>query len=318
MRILVTGGAGFAAAYAVRSLRERFRGVSVLAATRDGESIDGFDETIRFDLADSTAALTVIEAAQPTLVLHLAGIAAPPEANAQPELAWQVNTLGTLALGRAILAAAPDTIFLNVGSASAYGDSAKQVRRITEETAFLPADDYGATKAAADWGLAVLAKRGLKVVRLRPFNHTGPGQTRDYAIPTFAAQIAAIERGNREAVVKVGNLEAERDIADVADVTDGYASVAWAALEGRLEWGRAYNVCTGRGIRMRSVLEILLSRSSVDIVIEQDPDRMRPSDLPRIVGDPSRAEAEIGWRTSTPLETTLLRTLNYWRERLAA
>ncbi|GAU82916.1 NAD-dependent epimerase/dehydratase family protein [Bosea sp. BIWAKO-01] len=315
MRILMTGASGFVAAYAAQALRDRMRDVVLVAATREGEPLRGFDETIAFDVADGGAARVAIEMVQPTHVLHLAGIAAPPAANAQPELAWQVNTLGTLALGRAILATKPDTILLNGGSGVAYGDSANRVERIDEETAFAPGDDYGATKAAADLGLAVLAKRGLKVIRLRPFNHTGPGQSQDYAIPAFAAQIAAIERREREAVVKVGNLEAERDIADVGDVADGYALVALAASNGRLQWGRAYNLCTGRGVRIRSVLELLLSMSSARIAVQQDPSRMRPSDLPRMVGDPMRAETELGWRASTPLESTLARTLDHWRER---
>lgn len=314
MRVLVTGASGFAAPHAARALRDSLPNVGIVAATRDGTSAEGFDEAIALDLVDGNAARTALEIVQPTHVLHLAGIAAPVEANARPELAWQINTLGTLALGRAILAVSPDTILLNAGSGAAYGDSASQVERVDEDTAFAPGDDYGATKAAADLGLMVLAKRGLKLIRLRPFNHTGPGQNRDYVIPAFAAQIAAIERGERAAVVQVGNIEAERDISDVADVADGYALAALAATEGRLKWGRAYNLCAGRGVRIRSALEFLLSISSAKIAIEQDPSRMRPSDLPRIVGDPRRAEAELGWRVSTPLETTLSRTLDHWRQ----
>lgn len=315
MRVLVTGAAGFAAGYAARALRKRVGGVALVAATRDGTVVDGFDEAVALDVQDAEATRAVIAAVQPTHVLHLAAIAAPPDANARPALAWHVNALGTLALGRAILAVCPSAILLNVGSAAAYGDSANLVDRVDEETAFAPGEEYGATKAAADLGLAVLAKRGLKVLRLRPFNHTGPGQSQDYAIPAFAAQIASIERGEREAHVMVGNLEAERDIADVTDVAEAYAIAAQAASEGLLKWGSAYNLCTGCGVRIRSALELLLSMSPVTIAVLQDPKRMRPSDLPRLVGNPSRAKADLGWQTSTPLETTLVQTLDYWRRR---
>jgi GDP-4-dehydro-6-deoxy-D-mannose reductase len=250
---------------------------------------------------------------RPTHVLHLAGVAAPRQASADPDAAWRINTLGALALGREMLRVLPEAILLNAGSGSAYGDSANQFGALGEDAPFAPVDDYGASKAAADLGLGAMAKRGLKVVRLRPFNHTGPGQTEDYVAPAFAAQIAAIETGEREPVLKVGDLEAERDFCDVRDVADAYALAAEAASEGRVAPGRAFNLCSGRAFKMRALLETLLSFSRVAVRVEHDPARMRPSDIPRMIGDPSRAQAELGWRASTPFEETARATLESFR-----
>lgn len=315
MRVLITGGAGFAAPHAARAFAEV--GADVVGSTRDGSPAPGFDAMVTLDLADEATIRDAIDTVRPTHVLHLAGVAAPQAANAAPDFAWQVNTLGTIALGRALLATAPDTILLNAGSAAAYGSSAMRLERLDEDAAFAPTDEYGATKAAADLGLGALAKRGLRVVRLRPFNHTGPGQTKDYAAAAFAAQIAAIEQGRGEPVLKVGNLDAERDFSDVGEIAQAYAKVAIAASEGRIEPGRAYNLCAGRGVAMREILDILLSLSSARIEVRQDSDRMRPSDNPRIVGDPRRAEVELGWRAKRPIEETLRDTLSSWREALS-
>ena len=316
MRILITGGAGFAAPHAARALAKV--GADMVGSTRDGSAAPGFDTTVALDLADDTTIRPAIETVRPTHVLHLAGVAASQAANDDPEFAWRVNTLGTIALGRALLAVAPDTILLNAGSGAAYGSSATRFDRLDEDAALAPTDEYGATKAAADLALGALSRRGLRVVRLRPFNHTGPGQTRDYAAAAFAAQIAAIEQGHSEPVLKVGNLDAERDFSDVGEIADAYAKAAVAASEGRIAPGRAYNLCAGRGIAMRELLDILLSLSTARIDVRQDPSRMRPSDNPRNVGDPRRAEAELGWRATRPIEETLRDTLAYWRERPAA
>lgn len=312
MRVLITGAAGFVAPYAARALRRLGVGVEVVGATREAAVLPDFGATVGLDVTDPRGVRAAIEAIRPTHVLHLAGVAAPQTASADPVTAWQINTLGTLALGRALLSLSPDTIMLNAGSASAYGESANRVERLNEESSLAPIDEYGATKAAADLGLGALAKRGLRVVRLRPFNHVGAGQSVDYAIPAFAAQIAAIEKGKREPVVEVGNLEAERDFCDVADIAEAYAIVA--ASGGLMEPGQVYNLCSGQAVSVRSVLELLLSMSTTRIEVRQDPKRMRPSEIPRLVGDTTRAEDELKWRASTPLEETVRAVLASFRQ----
>ena len=318
MRVLITGAGGFVAPYAAQAFAARRPGAVIVGASHKGGPQPGFADTLALDVADADAIRAALEAARPTHVLHLAGVAAPQQATADPQAAWRVNTLGALALGREIARTLPDCILLNAGSGSAYGDTANLGAPLREDAAFAPSDEYGATKAAADLGLGAMVKRGLRLVRLRPFNHTGPGQGADYVAPAFAEQIAAIEAGRRDPLLKVGNLDAERDFCDVRDVADGYALAALAASEGRLPPGRALNLCSGRPVKMRALLDMLLSISGVAARVEQDPARMRASDIPRMVGDPARAEAELGWRAAIPLQTTLADVLDDKRRALAA
>jgi GDP-4-dehydro-6-deoxy-D-mannose reductase len=318
MKILITGAGGFVAPYAAQAFAARVPDVEIVASSHRGGTASGFEQTLALDVADPAAIAAVLERVRPTHVLHLAGVAAPQQAGADPDAAWRINVFGALALGRAILRGSPQTILLNAGSGSAYGDSANRFDALDENAPFAPADEYGATKAAADLGLGAMAKCGLKLVRMRPFNHTGPGQIEDYVAPAFAAQIAAVEAGGREPVLKVGNLEAERDFCDVRDVADAYALAALAASEGRLVPARAFNLCSGRALRMRALLDMLLAMSRVSVAVEPDPARMRASEIPRMVGDPRRAEAELGWRATIGVETTLRDLLEHERARIAA
>jgi GDP-4-dehydro-6-deoxy-D-mannose reductase len=310
MRVLITGAGGFVAAHAAHAFAARVPGVDIVGASLEGGARPGFSDTIALDVTNAAAIDAALEAARPTHVLHLAGVAAPQQAAADPELAWRVNTLGALALGRAIRARAPDAILLNVGSGAAYGESANGRDLVDEETPLAPADDYGATKAAAELGLVAMAKRGLKLVRLRPFNHTGPGQGQGYVAPDFATQIAEIEAGRRVPTLRVGNLDAERDFCDVRDVAAGYVAAALAAAEGRLAPGAAFNLCSGRALSVRALLDLLLALSKLDVTIEQDPARMRASHIPRMVGDPRRAERELDWHAKITIETTLAELLD--------
>lgn len=301
--------------YAARAFAARVPGVKIFASSYQGGAVSGFEDTIALDVADPMALASVLESVRPTHVLHLAGVAAPQKVCADPVVAWRINTLGALALGRVILSVTPQTILLSAGSGLAYGDSANRFATLDEEAGFAPSDEYGATKAAADLGLGAMAKRGLRVVRLRPFNHTGPGQSEDFVAPAFAAQIAAIEAGQHEPVLMVGDLEAERDFCDVRDVADAYALAALAASEGRLEPDRAFNLCFGLALRMRALLDQMLDMSRVRVEVRQDPTRMRASPAPRMVGNPSRAERELGWKATISVETTLRDILDERRAR---
>lgn len=316
MKVLITGAGGFVAPYAARAFATRFPGVALVGTSLGGGPHPGFPETFALDVGDGAAIVAALETVRPTHVLHLAGVAAPRQANDDPQAAWRINLMGTLALGRAILRVSPQTILLNAGSGLAYGDTARRDAPLDEDAAFAPLDDYAATKAAADLALGALARGGLRVARLRPFNHTGAGQSEDYAIPAFAAQIAAIEAGRRAPALHVGDLEAQRDFCDVADVAEAYALTAEAATQGRIAPGRAFNLCSGRALPMRALLDMLLAMSPARIEVERDPARARPADIARMVGDPTRAAAELGWRAAIPLERTLAAALDAQRARL--
>ena len=254
-------------------------------------------------------------AINPTHVINLAGLAAPAAAAANPQAAWQVHVHGALNLAEAILAAAPDCWLLNVSSGLVYGESAKPGLALDETALLAPVDDYAVTKASADLALGALVRRGLKCIRFRPFNHTGAGQTGAFVIPAFAMQIAQIEAGLAKPVIQVGNLDAERDFLDVRDVANAYALAVQRADELQ-EPGLILNVASGVPRRIGDVLQQLLGQSRVKITIEQDPKRLRPSDLPRIIGNAGRARQKLGWNPGYSFDDTLATVLDDCRERI--
>jgi GDP-4-dehydro-6-deoxy-D-mannose reductase len=240
--------------------------------------------------------------------MHLAGVASPTVASADPDAAWQVHVHGARALAHAIMQTVPDCWMINVGSGLVYGDSARTGLPLDEDTVLAPVDEYGVTKAAADLALGALARRGLKCARMRPFNHAGPGQSDAFVVPAFAVQIARIEARLAPPVIRVGNLDAQRDFLDVRDVARAYALVVTNAE--RLEPGTVLNIASGVPRRISEILSSLLAKSRVDISVEQDPGRMRPSDLPIIVGEASRARKLLGWEPEHSFDDTLEAVLN--------
>jgi GDP-4-dehydro-6-deoxy-D-mannose reductase len=229
---------------------------------------------------------------------------------------WQVHLDGALNLAETILARNSDCWLIHIGSALVYGESAKTGLALNEQTLLAPMDEYAASKAAADLALGALTCRGLKCVRLRPFNHSGPGQGAGFVVPDFAMQIAQIEAGLAPPVVEVGNLDVERDFLDVQDVADAYAlAVQKVAL---LKAGVILNIASGIPRRVGDMLEQLLAQSQVNIKLKKDPTRVRSTDLPRVVGNAERAREHLTWSPKRRFENTVVDVLNYWRARILA
>lgn len=314
MRILVTGAAGFVGPYAARALKELLPAAQIVGASRSWAALPDFDEMLALDICDAPAVRRVIASVQPTHVLHLAGIAAPGRAASDPELAWRVNVFGTLNIARALLAAAPDCILAHVGSGLVYGESARAGIPLDETALPIPLDDYGVTKMAADMAIGSLTRKGLRAVRLRPFNHSGPGQSEDYVVPAFAMQIARIEAGLADPVLRVGNLEAERDFLDVRDVAYAYALTL--SRSETLPPGSIFNLASGRAQRISEILNTLLSFSGTAIRVEPDEARMRLTDIPTMVGDATRARDSLGWSPSHAFDQTLRDVLDDNRRRV--
>jgi GDP-4-dehydro-6-deoxy-D-mannose reductase len=231
-------------------------------------------------------------------------------------MSWRVHVEGPLNIARSILDKAPNCWLFHVGSGLVYGESAKQGLPLNERTLLAPVDEYSVTKAAADLALGALTRKGLKSIRFRPFNHTGPGQTDAFAVPAFARQIARIEAGLAPPVVRVGNLDAERDFLDVRDVAHAYALAVQTS--NALDPGMILNIASGIPRRMEDILKWLLAQSSVGIAIERDPNRLRPSDMPRIIGDASCARARLGWTPECAFEDTLQLVLDDARSHMLA
>ncbi|HEY2956112.1 MAG TPA: GDP-mannose 4,6-dehydratase [Candidatus Eisenbacteria bacterium] len=308
-RILVTGANGFVGPHLTRALAARGARVhgAALGAAPPGLALDGWHAA---DVRAPESLAAAIAAARPDAIVHLAGQSSAALSFEDPVATFQVNALGTWHLLEAVRRAAPRARVLVVGTSEAYGPRPEGTR-VAEDAPFMPVSPYALSKAAAD-ALAEVAHRtwGTDVVRTRSFAHAGPGQTTRFAIPSFAEQIASIEAGKADPVLRVGNLEVTRDLTDVRDVAEAYAT-----LIERGRSGAAYNVCRGEGVRLRDVAQALASRSKVPVRIEVDPARFRPADVPYLVGDPSAIARDCGWRATTPLERTLDELLDEWRAR---
>jgi len=313
-RVLVTGALGFVGPYLVEALRRSYENnIEIIATAKKAGQHAMLGPVRAIDVTDRTAVEDAIVGSNPTHVMHLAGIAAPTAVNADPDEAWRVHLQGTLNLARVILKRAPDCWLINVGSALVYGESAKAGRALDENALLAPLDEYSASKAAADLALGPFIRSGLKCIRLRPFNHTGPGQSEAFVVPAFAAQIARIEARLTPPIIRVGNLDAQRDFLDVRDVANAYVLVM-KNFE-RLESGTVLNIASGIPRRISDILASLIARSRVEISVEQDPMRQRPGDLPILLGDASRARRLLHWRPEYSFEDTLTALLNDCRAR---
>lgn len=296
--VLVTGAGGFVGRHVCAALVAA--GVEVVRP--------------EVDVTNRGALRAVIDENQPKYCLHLAAIAAIGVARAEPERAWTVNLHGTLNLAGAIRDRAPDCRLIFISSADIYGASFRAGQALDEQAVPAPLNTYGATKAAADLALGAMAAEGLDVLRLRPFNHTGPGQSADFVVPAFARQIARIEAGMVPPVIKVGALTPERDFLDVRDVARAYAQ---AITRGdALPSGMVLNIASGMPRRIGDVLRALLELAKVEVRVEEDQARLRPSDIPRAIGDAARARALLGWEPLIPWPETLADVLNDWRVRV--
>jgi GDP-4-dehydro-6-deoxy-D-mannose reductase len=316
MRILITGARGFVASH-LRDALLRVCGsdVEMIATAQEPGTHPVFGKMAALDVTDLSVVKRVFQSHAPTHVMHLAGIAVPSAANANPRAAWDVHLGGTLNLAETILARNPNCWLLHVGSALVYGDSAKPGLPLDETTLLAPMDEYAASKAAADLALGALTHRGLKCVRFRPFNHAGPGQAEGFVLPDFAMQIAKIEAGLVAPVMRVGNIDVERDFLDVRDVVSAYALAAREVAS--LEPGVIFNIASGVPRRVGDILERLLRQSQAKISLEHDLNRVRPTELPHVIGNADHARRCLAWSPERRFEDTVDDVLNDWRARVA-
>jgi GDP-4-dehydro-6-deoxy-D-mannose reductase len=310
-RVLVTGVSGFVGRHLVRALVSRGAQVhgSDVAAPPPGGADSGLASLVSgFDVRDPEGVCVRITESRPDVIVHLAARSNAGESFRSPTETFDVNAIGTWNLLDATRAAAPGARVLLVGTGEVYGPQPMGTR-VDEEAPLRPVSPYALSKAAAEAMGGIAHDRfGLDVVHTRSFGHLGPGQSSRFFLPAFASQIAEIECGRGEPVLRVGNLDVTRDLCDVRDVV-----VAYADLIERGRPGSVYNVCRGEGISLRAVAQDLVARARVPIRIEVDPQRMRPADVPYLVGDPTRIHAEIGWRSAMPLANTLDDVLAEWR-----
>lgn len=298
--ILVTGAAGFVGRHLMPALAAAFPDAALLAAA--------------FDVADPAQVEAAVRSAAPDACIHLAAVSSVPLSQRDPDHAWKVNFHGTLNMAWMILRHAPDCQLLFVSSADAYGASFRSGLPLDESAPLAPMNAYAETKAAADLMLAGMAAQGLRVVRLRPFNHIGPGQAPQFAIAAFSQQIARIEAGLQPPALQVGNLDTSRDFLDVRDVCAAY--VACIVRRHLLTPGMILNVASEQARRVGDVLNELVALSAADIRIEVDAARVRETDIRVACGNAARARERLDWTPVIPWQQTLRDVLDDWRGRL--
>lgn len=301
MKATVTGAGGFVGPYLVEHLREQ------------GDDVTEMDlfGPVEVDVTDADSVLGAMDAAAPEVVYHLAALSHVGQSWSSPGKSFRVNAEGSLHVLRACVELKVPRVMM-ILSSEVYGNAAPEHLPLNETAPLRPVTPYGASKVAADFlALQAHLADNLDVVRVRPFGHTGPGQSDQFVVPALAARIARAEHEGADAI-PVGSLTAVRDLSDVRDVVRAYRLLAE-----RGESGEAYNVCSGRGVSIQEIADILLAQATRPISLETDPALVRAVDAPRMIGDNTQLRTTTGWTPQFSLEQTLGDVLASARSKLA-
>jgi GDP-4-dehydro-6-deoxy-D-mannose reductase len=297
VRAYVTGASGFVGSWLAAHLTEA------------GDILVGGSGEV--DVTDPAAIAAAITDAAPEAVYHLAALAHVGRSWEEPARTFEVNAIGTVNVLAAASACSPMPVVVVVSSAEVYGlpDGSAPV---TETAPLRPVNPYAASKVAAEFaGLQAFLGRGVPVVRVRPFNHFGPGQSPDFVVSALARRIAEAERAGG-GTVTVGNLSASRDFTDVRDVVRAYRLVAGGGVPGEV-----YNVASGRAVAIDDLVRRLAAMATETVELVEDPQLFRPVDAPLLVGDATTLRSATGWEPVIPFEETLGAVLDFWRKELA-
>jgi GDP-4-dehydro-6-deoxy-D-mannose reductase len=319
MRILVTGITGFAGRYLAEHLVERLPDAAIWGLVRWNSEIEALGPVaplIRFvegDLADAPSLMRALRTAQPDVLFHLAAASTVSSSWITPAEVLQVNAVGQVHLLEALRSLEMAPRLVVACSGEEYGAVPSEQLPATEATPLAPVSPYGVSKAAQDLLAGQYAAAyAMPIVRLRFFNHTGPRRPPRFVASSFARQIAEIEAGQRPPRLKVGDLDVVRDFTDVRDVVRAY----WlAASQGKP--GAVYNVCSGRPVTIRQLLDRLLAMSDEAVEVRVDPGRLRTADIPELWGSHRCFTEATGWEPVIPLEQTLHDLLEWWRREVA-
>jgi GDP-4-dehydro-6-deoxy-D-mannose reductase len=312
MRALITGIGGFVGRHLMVHLQAEGDTVCGLARAADVAGMAESVEAFHADLSDRAAVERVVQAAQPEAVYHLAAQSSPAESMADPWATIGNNLLAQINLFEALLSAGLRPRVLVIGSSDEYGRVEPENVPTHEDVPLRPVTPYAVSKVGQDMmGFQYFAQHGLPVVRVRPFNHTGPGHDARFVIPSFARQIAEIEAGEREPVLSVGNLDVQRDFTDARDMVRAYRLALVAGTPGDV-----YNLGRGRSMRIAEMVDELIAMCRVPVQTRVNPALLRASDIPRQEADTRKFTALTGWQPRIPWHTTLADTLDYWRNKV--
>ncbi len=316
MKAFITGANGFVGCHLSKLLVER--GYDVTGTRIDELNLDivtrhvPLERVFKLDLRDRKEVDGLIGMTKPEVVFHLAGQSWVPASWEDPAATFEVNLIGSIHVFESIIKHVPESrcIFISTGDLYDSGDS--EGAPVDENARVMPRNPYALSKMAADlMARQLFASANLQVIRLRPFNHIGPYQSERFVVSEFAKQIALAERGLAEPVIKVGNLDVERDFTDVRDMVRAYELAV-----GKCVPGECYNISSQRAYSVRLILDTLLSESTLKINVETDPVKYRPVEVARFLGDSKKFRTAAGWSAEIPIEKTLVDTLSYWREKV--
>jgi len=318
MKALITGITGFVGSHLAELLLNKGYIVYGIARWRsDTRNIDHIKSKLKIveaDLNDAHSLYNAIQKIKPDQIYHLAAQSFVPTSWIAPADTIKTNVIGTVNLFEAVRKAGIDPKIQVACSSEEYGLVKPEETPIKETNPLRPLSPYGVSKVAQDMlSFQYFKSYGLKIIVTRGFNHTGPRRGEVFVCSNFAKQIVKIEKGLREAKIKVGNLDAIRDFTDVRDMVRGYN----LALEKGIP-GERYNICSGKGYKIKEVLDMFLEMTDKKIELENDPERMRPSDVPILIGDNSRFREQTGWKPEIAFEKTLRDLLDYWRNQIKA
>lgn len=311
-KVLITGCSGFLGHHLTEALATEFPGgVELNGLTEEEGFVSPRMRVFHVDIRDRQKVFDAVETVRPDLTIHLAAIANVGFSWRHQQLTYEVNFLGTSNLLEALNKCSPLSRVLLMSSGELYGDTGGKM--CSESTPLKqPQNPYAVSKTAMEMlGNLYTKASQLKIITLRAFNFTGPFQDKQFAASDFSHQIAAIERGAREPVIRVGNLSAVRDISDVRDVAR-YISV----IAGRSEPGAIYNLCSGNTYAIREILEVLISLSGAGIEVVVDEAKFRPVDVPKLWGDSTLIREKFGLEPNYEIKQTLSDLLGYWRNNI--
>lgn len=306
MKILVTGAGGFVGEYLVKLLKAHNHDIVAIGINNGTFLKELSIPTHVVNILDYPVLRETMQNVVPDAVIHLAAVSNVPISWNKPGLTIDVNIHGTVNVLQALYEVNPKAKFLNIGSSDEYGLTAKCGKPLTEDMPCQPQNPYSISKYCTEQMVLQLGKKyGMNVISTRSFNHFGPGQAKGFVVSDFASQIKAIEAGEQEPVIRVGDLSAARDFTFVSDVVEAYVSL----IEKDVESG-VYNVCSGKAMTVQEILAMMLHLSSKEIKVEIDEGKFRPSEVPFFVGCADKLSNATGWKVSTDIIDGLKNILN--------
>lgn len=319
--VLITGATGMVGSTIIDYILAEHPGYDIVALRRRRSDLKNVLHLLHHpkvhwetaDITDTHSIYTVLRKYEPERCFHTAAMSHVPTSWLTPAECMNTNVIGQINLFEAIREVCPECRIQICGSSEEYGMVYKDELPVKETNPLRPLSPYGCSKVAQDvLGYQYAQSYHMKIVRTRAFNHSGARRHEGFAEATFSIQIAQIEKGLREPVIYHGNLEAIRDMTNVRDVVRAY----WMSLDGGCEWGEVYNICSGNSPRIQDILDYLLSLTDRRIKTKEDPERMRPSDVPVLIGDSTKFREATSWAPTYTWQETIAECLNYWRSEI--